>query len=58
MMKVSYFGDLRKGREFVELTAFKNVIWNFLGNYKTLKYVLRVESLLQAYKSMTTCHCR
>lgn len=52
VMKDSHFDGLLQGTEHDAWKAFKNVVCNFLGNYKAPNHVEEVESLLQAYKSM------
>lgn len=52
VIKDSHFDELLQGAERCAWAAFKNVVANFLGNYKAPNYVEEVDNLLQAYKSM------
>lgn len=52
MLKDSHFEGLLQGAEHVAWTAFRDVVANFLGNYKAPNYVEQVGNLLQAYKAM------
>ena len=52
VMADNHFDGLLQGDERVAWTAFKSVVYNFIGNYKAPNFVELVESMLQAYKSM------
>ena len=51
-MNDKHFEDLLVGPEKIAWKTFKDVIENFLGNYRAPNYIQLVKKLLSVYKAM------